>query len=769
MGSMPSPLDLQASVYAGSVPHASHAQRLPKLPLLLSVFPFVFGAICMACGAVGSSSPPLPPSITVQPNSAQPYTGGNVQFSATVQNVGSSAVTWQVNQIPGGNATVGIINSTGHYVAPNSVPNPSTVTVTAVSQADPTLTGSAIVTIQSPSSIQGLLTLSPALASVTTSQTLQLKVLTAGVTSTDVNWAVDSVANGSATVGTISVSGNFGLYTPGTAAGAHLVTATLIANPSAIGTATVEVTDFPGTLTWRNDNSRSGVNNRELALSPATVSSSTFGKLFSCPIDGYAYAEPLYVPNLMIPGDKTRNVVFVATEKDLVYAFDADASPCVQLWKATLIPAGSEAVPTPNTDITSTDIVPFVGITGTPVVSLSASALYVVAKTTAPSISSGTATYTQQLYALNLATGQQTQSVVIQVPAPSPQLSFSALSENQRAALLLDNGTVYIAFASHGGEGDYHGWLLAYDSTNLTSAPSPTAILNVTPNGSQGGIWQSGGGPSVDASHNLFLSTGEGPPNFGGGPPATGASYDDTFLRLGTSLGTNGGGLSVADYFTPCDQEQSTPVNADASVHSASSALVLLPDAAGSASEPHLMVGATKEGFLYVLNRDNLGWFDSTCLTDSPPRVQAVPVGDGPILSTPLFWNNAVYVAAANGKLKSFALTGGNLASSPNPSQSPETLGPQGATPVISSNGTSNAILWLIDASGALTTPPTPNGPAILRAFDPNNLSNEIYNSGMVPTRVTPGLAVKFTVPTVANGKVYVGTQTELDVYGLLQ
>ena len=745
---MPSPLDLQPSACAAAnAPRASDARHLPKLPRLMPVFPFVLGLICTACGAVGSGSPSASPSLTVQPNSAQPFTGGNVQFSV-VANATNSAVSWQVNQIPGGNATVGTITSAGYYLAPNSAPNPATVTVTAVSQSDPALSGSAKVTIQSLATIQGPLTLSPALASVTTSQPLQLQVLTAGVTSSDVNWAVDGVGGGNGTVGTISVSasGNFGLYTPGTAAGAHLVTATLIANPNAIGSSTVEVTDFPGTLTWRNDNSRSGVNNRELALSPATVNSSTFGKLFSCPTDGYAYAQPLYVPNLAIPGDRTRNVVFVATEKDLVYAFDADTSPCMQLWKSILVPSGSEAVPTPNFDITNTDIVPFVGITGTPVIDPSASTLYVVAKTTVPVVS-GTAEYAQQLYALNLATGQQMQSVGIQFVASSPQLGFSSLRENQRAALLLDNGTVYIAFASHGGEGDYHGWLLGYDSSGLRQ----TGVFNDTPGAAQGagggGIWQSGGGPAADPNHDVFVVTGDGPFDVNRG----GADFGDTFLRLGTN-----GALSVADYFTPCDQAADQAAGLDIGA----SAPVLLPDSAGSASHPHLLIGGAKSGSLYVVDRDNLGGY---CPAQGAPQI--VPIGDGPILSTPLFWNNAVYVAAGAGKLKSFPLAGGNLSASPSASQSPETLGPQGATPVISSNGSANAILWVIDTSGALVSP---NSLAVLRAYDPNDLSNEIYESSTLSSRDHAGLAVKFTVPTVANGKVYVGTQTELDVYGLL-
>ncbi len=705
--------------------------------LLLASLPIC--AICASCSVAGSgsssSSDPPPPAVTVTvtPSSAQPFQGGSVQFNATVQNGSSSAVNWQVNGTANGNPTVGTINSTGLYTAPALVPNPPTVTVTAVLQADSTKTGSSTVTIQALSSVTGQLVVSPALSSLTTSQTLQFNILTPGVGNTDVTWTVDG--------GTITPSGN---YTPPSAPGAYKVEAS---QPNANGFATVEVTNFPGTLTWRNDNSRSGVNSQELALAPATIGSSTFGKLFSCPIDGYAYAQPLYLPNLAIPGNGTHNVVFVATEKDSVFAFDADASPCVQLWKTSLIPAGSQPIETPNLNITSTDIVPFVGITGTPAIGLSASALYVVAATQTIALNP---TYSQQLYALDLATGQPIiQPAGVEIASPAGQTSeFQPMLENQRAALLLDNGTVYIAFGSYGGQGDYHGWLFEYDASSLQQS----GIFNVTPNAIQGGIWQSGGGPSADSNHNVFVATGDGPFDANRG----GKSYSDSFLRLGTA-----GSLSVSDYFTPCDQATLETAGLDVGA----GAPLLLPDSAGSPSQPNLLIGASKAGSLYVVNRDAMGGFDFPC-PDSQARVQTIPAGGG-ILSTPLFWNNAVYVAPGNGNLMSFPMSAGILASFPSASQSPETLGSQGATPAISSNGTINAILWLIDSSGALATP---NTPAILRAFDPNNLSNEIYNSAMAAaSRDQAGLAVKFTVPTVANGKVYVGTQTELDVYGLLQ
>ena len=736
---MPSRLDLHPGecLLRGVFP-ALRQGRWRGLHRVFFFASLLFCVICTSCGAVGYGPPP-PVTVNVTPNSAQPFQGEKLQFNATVQNASDPAVNWQVNQTAGGNPMVGMIDSTGLYTAPALVPNPPTVTVTAVLQSDSTKTGSSSVTILALSSITGPLVVSPAISSLTTSQTLQLQVLTPGVGNGDVSWTADG--------GTITPGG---LYTPPSTQGAYTVKASLIANQNAVGTAQVDVTNFPGMLTWRNDNARSGVNSQELALAPATVNSATFGKLFSCSIDGYAYAQPLYVPNLAIPGKGTHNVIFVATENDSVFAFDADSNPCEQLWQASLTPAGSQAIAFPTLGLTGTNIVPFVGITGTPVIDVNASTLYVVAATQTIALNPS---YSHMVYALDLTTGSKIQLAGVGVIL-TPNVLFESLLEDQRPALLLDNGTVYIAFGTYGGQCageitcEYHGWLFGYDSASLQQ----TGAFEVTPNAIQGGIWQSGGGPSVDSHHNLFVVTGDGPPN-------NGMNYSDGFLRLGTN-----GGLSVTDYFIPCDQGQGWGVDPNAVLQSGSTAPVLLPDSAGSAPQPRLLIAGSKEGFLYVVNRDAMGGFLNQC-PDSPTRVQTIPVG-GAILSTPLFWNNAVYVAPGNGNLMSFPMSAGILASSPSASQSPETMGPQGATPVISSNGASGAILWLIDSSGALATP---NTAAILRVFDPNNLSNEIYNSAMDSSRDKAGSAVKFTVPTVANGKVYVGTQTELDVYGLLQ
>jgi hypothetical protein len=691
--------------------------------------------------------------VTVQPNSAQVVAGLAKQFSAVVQNASNPAVNWIVNQTPGGDSTVGTITSSGDYTAPRTVPQVP-VKVSAVLQSDSSVSASATV------SIQGSLTLSPTRAGVTTSQSLALQVTNVGVQSNQMTWSVDGVTNGSPGSGAISVNGSNVTYVPPGAAGTHTITAVLNANTNVIGKATVYVTDFPGMLTWRNDNARSGINGQELALSPSTVNPSTFGKLFSCPVDGYIYAQPLYVANLFI-GTGPHNVVLVATENDSVYAFDADVTSCTQLWTASLIPLGERAALPVNLGISVSLLGPFIGITGTPVIDESTSTLYVVAAT--QDASNGQIP-SHRLYPLDVATGRvRTRAGGVPVPSLTAP-SFSSTSENQRAALLLDNGYVYIAFGSYDAPPySPYGWLFQY-----STGPAEAGAFEVEtepPGGATGnplfggvvggGIWQSGGGPSADQNHNIYVATGDGSFNANLVSPG---DYGDSILRLGPA-GTTGA-LSVYDSFTPCDQLVDAATGTDVGA----SAPILLPDSAGSPSQPHLLIGASKGGSLYVVSRDGMGEY---CPGTSSP-VQTISLS-GPIFSTPLYWNNAAYVAPGKASLMSLPLLQGSLSSSPT-SKSAMTLGPQGATLALSwnaaSNDTSTAVLWLIDTSGALA--PTP-GSAILRAYDPSDLSNELYDSSMAPkNRDAAGTAVKFTVPTVANGKVYVGTQSELDVYGLL-
>lgn len=714
-----------------------HFRRADPLPRTLLVAAFLFSLVCTSCGGQ-ASDPPIPASVSVSPYTAQVVQGVSLQFSASVQNAGSSNVTWQVNTIPGGNSSVGTIDGSGVYTAPSMVPNPAGITISAVSVADPAVNGNSSVTIQP-------LSISPARASVTLSQMQPLQV--PRLANSDVAWSVDGIPNGNATVGSISS----GVYTPPGIAGRHLITASLVANPVVSAPALIYVTDLSGVVTWRNDAARSGINSKELALAPAVAIPASFGKLFSCPLDGQEYAQPLYVANLAISG-AMHNVIFAATENDTVFAFDADASPCHQLWKSSnLVPAGG--APVQSLALGTSDTAPFIGITGTPVIDLTSSTLYVVVAT--QTTNALNPAYSKILYALDLATGNVKRSIGI--PTGETQFAgFAAGIENQRAALLLDNGVLYVAFGSYRmtgsdqGLGEYpHGWLVAYDAATLQFL----AAFNVSPNSAYGGIWQSGGGPSADANHNVYVATGDGP--LGVNQPAP--VYGNSFLRMNP-----GSALSVADYFSPCNESTLGPNDLGAS------APLLLPDSAGSLSAPHLAVSASRDGSIYVLNRDSLGGYNSNCASVTP-QPQIVPVEDGPIFGTPLYWNGSIYVAAGSGKLKSYPMTAGTIAASPSTAQSAETFGAMGATPVLSWNGAtsgaSNAILWLVDSSGALASP---NSAAILRAFDPANSLAEIYNSEMNSSRDRAGRAVKFSVPTVANGKAYVGTQTELDVYGLL-
>jgi hypothetical protein len=525
-----------------------------------------------------------------------------------------------------------------------------------------------------------------------------------------------------------------------------------------------------GIFTQRYDAQRSGLNNREVALTPDTVKASTFGKLFACPIDGEAYAEPLVVANLAIAGG-THNVVFVATEDDSVFAFDADQHPCVGYWQRSFLGSGVTPVPPADTGEVG-DIDKLIGITGTPVIDPATRTLYVVAatrETIGAGCSAGSPCYHQRLHALDLATGSEkfggpadlTPAIAVSgsgdtgdsTCSSSPgSVPFCALHENQRPALLLLNGRVYLTFASHGDNRPYHGWVIGYASADLSQAP---VVFNLTPNGEAAGVWMSGTGPAADASGNLYLISGNG--TFDTASPRS--NYGDSFLKLSTASG-----LAVADFFTPSNQDALNTSDFDVG----SGGALVLPDAAGSSAHPHLLVGGDKQGVLYLIDRDHMTGFDP----NGDQIVQEVSVtGSSPcvtcgIFSTPLYWGGSLYVVAVGDVLKQYTLANGALSTSP-VQMGREVFGFPGATPAISANGLANPILWLLDTANN----GTPNGtgssaPAILFAYDATTLG--LLYSSPASGAGAAGNAVKFTVPTVVNGKVYVGTQTELSVFGLL-
>ncbi len=491
-------------------------------------------------------------------------------------------------------------------------------------------------------------------------------------------------------------------------------------------------------LTYHNDNFRTGANTNETILTPANVSSNIFGRLFTRSVDGYVYAQPLVAAGVNVPRFGPRNVVYVATEHDSVYAFDADTGH--SYWHAKLLPKHGKPVSSVK-DANCTDLIPEIGVTSTPVIDPSTSTIYVVEKGKTNTV------FFQRLHALDLATGAEKFGGPVNVTASVPgsggdnvngTITYNALSQNQRPALLLLNGVVYIASASHCDNDPYHGWLLGYSASDLAQV----AVFNATPNGARGGFWMSGCGAAADASNNIYISTGNGDFDADTG----GSDYGDTTLKLSTSSG-----LVVTDYFTPFDQ---ATLDVNDNDHGAGGVL-LLPDQPGA--HTHLAIQGSKEGSLYVMDRDNLGHFQSGSDTQI---VQSLPTIITSIFCTPAYFNGNIYLNGINDALKEFALTNGLLSSSP-VSQSTNSIGFPGATPSVSANGISNAIVWTLDTRASKVV----NGQAVLYAYDATDLTHQLYSSAV--SRQPPGPAVKFAVPTIVNGKVYVGAVRRLAVYGL--
>jgi hypothetical protein len=490
--------------------------------------------------------------------------------------------------------------------------------------------------------------------------------------------------------------------------------------------------------TWHNDNARDGQNTEETILTTSNVNSTTFGKLFTYAVDGQVYAQPLYIPKVPIPGQGIHNVVYVATENDSVYAFDADGLSPLPLWQVSLLLNGGVAVPCSNTG--ACPVNPIYGITSTPVIDLANSTIYVVA------FDDENGSYFDRLHALNLTTGAEKFGgpVVIQASVAGTGsgsvdgvVTFNPLLQLQRPGLLLLNGVIYIGWGSFGDLGIYNGWVMGYNASTLAQ----TAVFNTTPNGSKGAVWQSGGGLSTDSSGHIFVQTANGTFDAAIG----GVDYGDSFLKL------NPTGLTVVDYFTPRNELMLESDDLDLG----SGAGLILPQQAGSF--PNEITSADKQGLIYVVNRSNMGKFSST----ANHNIQTLTGSVGGYVSSPAYWNSAVFYSGVGGFLSRYTLTSGLLSTTP-VSKAP-TAFKLGSTPSISADGATNGIVWAIDAGGG-----TGNKPAVLHAYDATNVATELYNTNQAGTRDQPGGGIKFSVPTIANGKVYIGTFTELAVYGLL-
>ena len=500
--------------------------------------------------------------------------------------------------------------------------------------------------------------------------------------------------------------------------------------------------------TWRNDLGRTGQNLNETQLTLANVNTTTFGKLFSYPVDGQVYAQPLYMSGIAMASG-THNVLYIVTQHDSVYAFDADHDQ--QLWHVSMVDtahgAPSGAIAAPSEDVGSYDINPEYGITSTPVIDPTTSTIYVVAT----SEESGAMVW--RLHALDLATGKEKIGpVVIQgsvagtgTGSVNGKIAFQAKYQLNRPGLLLLNGQVIVAFGSHSDNGPYHGWLMAYDAATLVQ----TGISNTSPNGGQNGIWMSGAAPAADTvitGGRIFFSNGNG--SFSAHEPY---SNSQSFGNAVERVDLTSTGFQVMDEWTPFDTSTLDSTDID----QGSGGVLLLPDQPGS--HVHELIQVGKNGTIELLDRDNLGGYNST----SNNVVQEISYKYG-LWATPAYWNGNVYFWASGLQMQQYRLSNGMLSATPI-GNSAMYSGYPGPSPVISANGTSNGILWAIRAD-AFGTP----GPAVLLAYDATNVGKLLYASSQNTARDSAGPAVKFSVPMVANGKVFLGTQNEVDVYGLL-
>jgi hypothetical protein len=503
----------------------------------------------------------------------------------------------------------------------------------------------------------------------------------------------------------------------------------------------------PGTdvLTYKNDLSRTGQNLSESTLTPATVSSANFGLLRNLTVDGKVDAQPLYVSQLKVSGS-FHNVVFAATEHDSVYAFDADTGSA--LWQASLLATGESLSDAHGCD----QVIPEIGVTSTPVIDRRAGThgiLYVVAMS-----KDAAANYHQRLHALDLNTGAELLNGPAEITATSPTagggtVSFTPGQYEERAALLLLNGTVFTSWTSHCDIPPYYGWIIAYSASSLAR----TAMLNVAPNsgGTGPAIWMSGGGPAADSAGYIYLLTANGVFETtldGNGFPMN-QDFGNSFLKISTA----GGSLRIADYFTMYNEVNESSRDEDLG----SGGEMLLPDLTDSTNTVrHLVVGAGKDGNIYVVNRDSMGKFNSSGNSQIWQQVSgALPSG---IWSTPAYFNGTVYYGDVGATLKAFSIAHAKLQSAPQSQSAAQFVYP-GTAPSVSANGTSGAIVWAHENSD----------PAVLHAYDAANLAHEIYNSTQAAAnRDHFGTGNKYITPTVADGKVFVGTTNSVAVFGLL-
>lgn len=494
-------------------------------------------------------------------------------------------------------------------------------------------------------------------------------------------------------------------------------------------------------VTYHYDIQRTGQNLNETTLTTSNVNSAAFGKIGEVAVDGQIDGQALLVSQLAISGQGNKDVLYVATENDTVYAIDAQSisgGSATVLWKTSVVPSGESAA----TTLPCGNIIPK-GITATPVIDRGRNAIYVEAMS---QDSSGNIIH--RLHALNLTNGSELFGGPTTITATYPGtggnssggvVTFLPSVQHDRAALLESGNIIYTAWSGMFGDcGEYSAWVIAYDAGTLKQ----TSAIDLVPDNHGGGMWMGGGGPAADASGNVYVISGNG----FGDTPGTNGSFGNSFVRLSATSG-----LTVGDYFTPFNTLNEDGADADFG----SAGPLLLPDLTdASGATRHLAVGAGKDGNLYVVNRDNLGQFSSAANN----VYQQFQLSSGENNSSPVFFNNTVYIGPTNSALEAFPVSSAKLATSPS-SQSSHIFGGNGTVASISANGNAQGVVWALDWSAGT-----------LFAYDATNLTKELYDSSQAANNRDHFSAVggHFITPMVANGKVYIGTKTSVAVFGLL-
>jgi Immunoglobulin domain len=686
---------------------------------------------------------PVAPAITTQPVSQTVTAGQSATFSVTATGSPTPTYQWTKN----GASLAGATSASYKTPATSAIDSGTQFRVVVSNSAGNATSSAATLTVNAASSAPQITT-QPASQTVTVGQTATFSVVGTGTAPLAYQWQ----KNGGNIFGATSAT----YVTPATAATDSGTKFDVVVSNS-VGTATstsatLTVNPPPppsstDVVTYHYDNLRTGQNTNETILTAANVTQTKFGLLGSFVVDGKVDAQPLYLSNVAIPNAGTKNVLYVVTEHDTVYAFDADSvsgKTSTILWSASMLASGE----TPSDDRGCGQVTPEIGITSTPVIDRSRNAIYLVAV----SKTSG-GNYIHRIHSLNLTTGAELFGGPTVVTASYPgsganssngRVVFDPAQYNERSGLLQIGGTIYTTWGSHCDGGPYTSWVMSYSADTLQQV----SVLNLVPNGNEGGIWMGGTAPAADAAGNIYFIIGNG--DFDSNLNASGlpsnGNCGNCFAKVSSTTP-----LTLLDYFATSN----TVSESNSDTDFGSGGPVLLPDVVDSNGKTrHLTVGSGKDTVIFVLDRDNMGKFNA-----SQNNVYQQINGElsGGVFAKPSYFDGTVYYGAVGDSIKAFPVTSGKLATSPS-SRSSHSFGYPGATPSISANGTSNGIVWVVENAGT----------AVLHAYDATNLATELYNSNQAANNRDHFSGNKFITPMVANGKVYVGTPNSVAAFGLL-